>query len=167
MAKITIKTPDEYCLKLSKLAAGQKEIAGKAIFAGAKILANKVRANIKAIPEDEYRQLKAGEKFRSITPREKKGILACFGVTQMHMDEDENYNVRVGFSAYIPSKILSPTKRYKYGIPAALIVRSVESGSSIRIKHPFMRPAIAAAKETAKERMATVIDEETKKIMEG
>ena len=47
-----------------------------------------------------------------------------------------------------------------------MIARSVESGSSVRDKHPFVRPAVNAAKAEALKACEKVIDEETKKIME-
>ena len=55
MAKITITEPSEFMVKLSKLETSQRKIAGKAIYAGAKIVADEISANIEAIPEDAFR----------------------------------------------------------------------------------------------------------------
>jgi len=167
MAKITVKTPDEFCLKLSKLETGQEEIAGKAIYAGAKIVADQIRANLKAIPEDKFRYLRNGDKLNSISKSAKEGLANQFGVSSMKIDKDGNYNVKCGFMDYLDGEIVPATKGYPNGLPAAMVARSIESGSSVRQKHPFVRPAIAATKEPAKQEMGRVIDEECAKIMKG
>ena len=43
--------------------------------------------------------------------------------------------------------------------------RSLESGSSIANKRPFVRPAVNASRPAAEEAMAKVLDEEIEKIM--
>ena len=50
MATYQFKGLEEYALKLSKLRDGSREVAGKAIYAGAKIVADAVRENIKSLP---------------------------------------------------------------------------------------------------------------------
>lgn len=164
---MTIKGPEAYCLRLSRLETNQKEIAGKAIFAGAKIVADKIRSNINAIPEDKYRRLKPGEKYGSVTKREKRAILACFGVSPLKVADDGSYNVKVGVDDYVPADIIAPTEKYPRGIPAAMLLRSVESGSSVRQKHPTVRPAVNAVKAAAENAMRDVMLKEINKTMEG
>lgn len=164
MAKITIKTADEYCLKLSRLESGQEEIAGKAIYAGAKIVADQIKANLGTLPTEKNRLLKSGEKLNVLTHTQKEGLLDTFGISTMQADSDGNYNVKCGFDGYISG---TESKKYPQGLPAPLLARSIESGSSVRRKHPFSRPAVAATKEAAKQEMGRVIDEESAKIMKG
>ena len=59
MAKMTFKTGDEYAMKLSKLAKQSDEVARKAIYAGAKIVADEIKRNIQSLPEEKYRHLKS------------------------------------------------------------------------------------------------------------
>lgn len=158
MASITITDASMFTAKLTRLESNYKEIVGKAIFAGADIVADQIKANLEGIPESE------SFPYSSATPEEKQGLLACFGIAPMQDDAD-GYNVKCGFSQYLPNSL--PTKKYPRGVPAPMLARSIESGSSVRRKHPFVRPAIAKTKQAAKEKMAEVIEEETQKIMGG
>ena len=165
MAKVTIKTADEYSIKLSQLEAQYQDgVAGKAIYAGAKVVADQVKSNLKALPVDKNRPLKSGEKFDVLTQKQKDGLLAHFGISPMKQDADGNYNVKCGFDGYVEG---TESKKYPQGLPAPLLARAIESGSSVRQKHPFARPAVSAIKGRAKEEMARVIDDECQKIMKG
>ena len=50
MGKITVNGLEEYSLMLSRLYETTDEIAGKALYAGADIVADKVKENIRALP---------------------------------------------------------------------------------------------------------------------
>ena len=63
MARMTFKAGEEYAIKLSKLATGQEEIAKKAIYAAAGIVADRIKANLNSLPEEKFRYLRDGEKF--------------------------------------------------------------------------------------------------------
>lgn len=163
MARIRFRGLEEYELKLSKLASGTKEVAGKAIYAGAKIITDKIRENIQALPAhpDSYGLIAYRNKWPApLTDTAKKGLLEGLGITPM---EDDNgfYNVKIGFDGYNDLK----TRKYPKGQPNQLIARSIESGTSISEKRPFVTPAIRATRKQAEQAMADVIDEETKKIM--
>jgi len=162
MAKIrSIKVGDEWARKLSKLSTGQKEIAGKAIYAGAKVVADKIKDNIEKLPEDTFRYLQGDDKFSGVPDGQKKDLEESFGVASIKVDSDGNYNTKLGFDGYGSY----PTKKYPKGLPNQLLARAVESGSSVREKHPFVRPAVNATKKTAQAEMGRVIDEEIEKIM--
>lgn len=79
MATVSFKGGDEYALKLSRLATGSEVIAKKAIYQGAKIVADEIK---KRIPED------TGDLSKS------------FGVTPIERDSDGNWNARIGFDGY-------------------------------------------------------------------
>lgn len=162
MARMTFKATDEYALKLSKLGAHTDEIAKKAIYAGAKVIADKVASNLAALPTDKFRYLKDGEKFTGLSKSQKKDLQDSFGVTPIKQDED-GWNAHIGFDGY-GSK---PTEKYPKGVPNQLLARAVESGSSVRQKTPFVRPAVNATKQDAIEAMNRVIDEELGKIAGG
>lgn len=165
MAKVTITEPSEFMAKLSKLETSHKKIAGKAIFAGAKIIADQISSNLSTIPVEPFRYLHDGEQLSSASASQVEGLMNCFGITTLQEDED-GYNVKCGFSEYIDTNIIPPTNQYPRGLPAPMLARAIESGSSFRKKHPFVRPAIAQTKGKAKEKMAQIIEEETKKIMD-
>jgi len=163
MARIAFKAGEEYALKLSKLATGSEEIAKSALHEAARVVANKIRSILEAMPEESFRHLAPGEKFDGLPARQKEDLLDGYGVTEIKLSQDGYWNVKIGFDGY--GSI--PTKAYPEGIPNQLIARALESGSSVRQKHPFVRPAVAATRKEAQEAMQKVIDEETEKIMKG
>lgn len=61
-------------------------------------------------------------------------------------------NVKLGFDGYNGMK----TKKYPKGQPNVLLARSIESGSSIAKKRPFVAPAVRKTKKAAEETMAKI-----------
>lgn len=161
----TIKFPGlkEYEKRLSTLGKEGKAIAEKAVYAGAAIIADAVRANINALPavKDEWGLVAYNKNWSApLTETAKKGLQDGFGISPME-NEDGLLNVKLGFDGYNDMK----TKKYPKGQPNAMIARSLESGSSIAKKRPFVAPAVRKTKKTAEETMAKIIDEEIAKIM--
>lgn len=163
MAKMTFKAGDDYALKLSRFAARSPEIAKKALYAAAAIVTDEVRKNLEALPEDTFRYLRDNEIFTGVSKSQKKDLLDSLGITPVDTDKKGDWNVKVGFDGYGSM----PTKKYTKGVPNPLLARAIESGSSVRKKTPFVRPAVKATKAAAVEAMNRVIDAETKKIMGG
>ena len=164
MAKITFPGLADYELMLSRLAQGADDIAGKAIYAGAEIVADAIRSNIQglqAVP-DEVGAIAYAEKSPApLTESAKEGLLDGLGISSMQ-DDNGYYNVKIGFDGYNGLK----TKKFPQGQPNVMIARSLESGSSIAPKRPFVRPAVNAVKKQAEAKMAEIIDQEIKKITE-
>lgn len=142
MARITFKAGDEYALKLSALAAGSEETAKRAVYEGAGVVADKIRANLSANL--------AG------SSQSTGSLEASLGITPVTMDRDGFWNAKIGFDGYDEK-----------GVPNQLKARVMESGSSRLKKRPFVRPAVNAVKAAAVEAMQRVIDEDTEKIMKG
>ena len=170
MAKISFRNLEAYELQLSRLAAHSETIAEKAIYAGAAIVTDAIRANIEAIPAvSDKAGLIAYQKKEPapLTETAKQGLLEGLGITPMQ-DDNGYYNVKIGFDGpggehgYNDLK----TKTYPKGQPNVMIARSLESGSSIAQKRPFVRPAVNAVKVQAEARMAEIIDQEIQKIVE-
>ncbi|WP_085833843.1 hypothetical protein [Clostridium merdae] len=161
MARFAFKAGDEWALKLSRLAAGSDEIAKKAIYAAADIVADKIKSNLEALPEDKFRHLPNGEKFNGLPQSQKDDLAESFGITPITMDSQGNHNTKIGFDGYGSA----PTKAYPQGVPNQLLARAVESGSSVRDATPFVRPAVNVTKKPAQAEMGRVVDEETEKIM--
>lgn len=160
MAVVKFRGPEEYELKLSRLAAGTKEAAGKAIYAGARIVADEVKKGIEKLPVIRNEKGSPEHLIDGVTMAQKEGLLEGFGITPMQ-EEDGAYNVKLGFDGYNATK----TEKYPKGQPNQLIARSVESGTSIRKKHPFVRPAVNNSKKKAEEAMANTINREIEKQM--
>lgn len=161
VARMAFKLGDEYALKISKLATNSASVAKKAIYAGAKIVADEIKNNIQNLPEENFRYLHDGDKFIGITPQQKKDLGDSFGIAPISQDKDGSWNTKLGFDGYGSFK----TAKYPNGLPNQLLARAIESGSSVREKWPFVRPAVNKTKKAATAAMQEVIDEETKKIM--
>ena len=162
MATIRFSKLRDYEIKLGQLGDASRDICGKAIHEGAKIIADEVKNNLNSlnVTTDELAMLKAkkGEPTY-ITQRAKEGLIKSFGVTPMSQDKDGIYNVKLGFDGYNDVK----TKKWPKGQPNQLIARACESGSSAMIKQPFFREAVQKTKKKAESRMAEVLDEKIKK----
>lgn len=139
MARITLKGLEKYEKMLSSLAQGTEKICGAAIYEGAGIVADEIKAGIRSLPRK--------------TGVTQKGLEDGFGISKLR-DDNGYYNVKLGFDGYNAN-----------GIPNVMMARIMESGTSKVPKHPFVRPAVNRAKAAAQERMAAVLDEEIEKIV--
>ena len=150
----------EFEYKLSQLEVKNKEIAGKAIYQGAKIVADEVKESIKSLPVIKDRRGDANNLIEGVTQKQKDGLIESWGIAPME-EKNGYYSVKLGFDDY--NKVV--TKKFPKGQPNALIARAVEGGTSFRKKHPFIRPAVNRVKKKAEQKMAAVLDEEINKIM--
>ena len=159
--KWTIKASgeiDDYIHKLEQMHANTEEMIGRAIFPGAAIVADAVRSSIEGIPEapKQYaRGMKTG-----LTASQKAGLLDGLGIAVMRNDGGF-LNVKVGMDGYNSTV----TKRWPKGQPNALIIRSLESGTSFQLRQPVIGPAIRSSRQAAIQKMKEQFDEETRKVM--
>lgn len=145
---------DEYTKKLQRLQMDTRDkIIGKAVFEGAGIVADAVRANINGLATST-------DFHKAVTPKQKAGLLAGLGISRMK-DEDGFVNVKLGFNGYNDVK----NKRYPNGQPNALVARSLEKGTSTAPAQRFVAPAIKRAQNAAENAMKQVVESEIDKIM--
>lgn len=159
---MTIKGADELALQLSKLGKMSTEIAKDVVMAGAQPVADEIRKRLESLPVDDLKQLKSGEKFDVSPYGEIKDLLNSLGITKPDLDGAGNVNTKIGFDGYGSY----PSKKYPQGLPNPLLARSIESGSSVRKKIPFIRQAVNRSKGKALEEMQKKCDEEIKIIFE-
>lgn len=147
---------EDYVTYVERLAENSEEILGEAVYEMAKVVADRVRANLEALPTvtnaANIAMYKRGKS--KLSDVEKKGLLDSFGISTIQND-DGYFNVKLGFEGYNSVQ----TKRYPRGQPNALIARVTESGSSYRTKTPFIRPAVRATKKEAERAGQIKIDE--------
>lgn len=163
MAQITFKKGEDYAIRLGQLGEKSESIIKRAIYEAAKIVADRIKSNLAALPEDRFRLLKKDEKFTGVPAEQKKDLLESFGVSPMKLGKNGFWTVKIGFDGYGKTK----TKKYQKGYPNQLIARAVESGSSVRQKTPFVRPGVNATKADAIEAMRRVVDEACEEVMKG
>lgn len=156
MAKwIVGKGLSNYIAYLQSIEAVTDEIIGEAVYDMAKVVADKVRANIEALPavSNEANIATYREGYSRLSEPEKQGLMDGFGVSPLQ--DDSGYrNVKLGFDGYNSVK----TKKYPQGQPNVLIARVTESGSSYRQKTPFMRTAVNASRKEALEKGREAVD---------
>ena len=170
MAKIRAKGSEKYMTKLELLNKNTDGICKHAVYEGAKVVADAIKQSIDALPvqappaKQSYFYLSqesrdAGEKLHGISEAQKKGLQEGFGITNMR-HENGAWNVKIGFEGYNEVQ----TKTYPNGQPNTLIARSVESGSSVRDKTPFIAPAVKACRKNAQNTMEVVIQKQIEAI---
>lgn len=163
MAKMIYKKDlDIFGEQISRIGKSVPNICGKAVYEMASIAADKIKESINSmhyISDAEGLKRYANGEKSELTYSEKKGLQEGFGISPMQ--NDGGYmNVKLGFDGYNNVK----TKSYPNGQPNVMIARSIESGSSVRAKHPFVRPAINAAREECLKKAEEVVNEEISKI---
>ena len=158
MAKMTIgKGMDEYLAKLGNLEFAAPGLVGQAIYEGAKVVADQVRAEIEALPTAESKRVATP---RDPTQVEKDGLLDGLGVAKKK--NDSGYiNVKIGMDGYNTDK----TKKYPRGKPNAMIARSIESGSTVMKRNAFISRAVNKTKKDAEAAMQKVFEEGIEKIV--
>lgn len=139
MAKITFPGLSRYERQLQKLGMEGDRITGQAIYAGASVVADEIRQNIRTLPEN--------------TGVTKRGLEEGFGIAPLR-DDNGFRNVKAGFDGYNEA-----------GRPNQLMARIMESGTSKVQKHPFIAPAVRKSRKKAEETMERVLNEEIEKIM--
>lgn len=157
MAKFQFNGMKEYAEYLQRIGANTKEICGAGVYAMAEVVTDKIRANLDALPTVEESEALAAyreQRKTSLTSAQKKGLQASLGISKIENDNGY-WNVKVGFDGYNKVK----TRKYPNGQPNALIARATESGSSVREKTPFVRPAVSASQKKALEAAKIKIDQ--------
>ena len=163
MAKIIWgKELEHYASRIARIGENAAAMCGKTVYEMAGIVADKIAANIDAMPyvsdaEGLKRYTQKGK--ADLTYSEKKGLQESLGISKMQ-DDGGYRNVKIGFDGYNDVK----TRKYPNGQPNVMIARAIESGSSVRDKKPFVRPAVNAAKSECLKRAQEIITEEINKI---
>lgn len=167
MATMKVNGLEEYSEKLAILFKDTEDVARKAVHDGAEIVADTIKAGLKTLPIQEGKNglppyVQDGEMLTGISRKQKQDLIDAFGLAPIEND-DGYIQTKAGLDGYGSVK----TKKYPKGLPNALLMRSIESGSSFRKKNPVFRKAVNQSRQKAVEKMGETINEETKKIMEG
>lgn len=155
MAKIEFSGLDEYMQQLSTLGKSSQGLCKRALYDGAAVVADAVRAEIEALPVTEV-----NEEPQGILEYERDGLLEGLGIAKMKED-DGRVSTRVDFDGYNRLK----SKAYPNGHPNSMVARAINSGTSARRKNPFMQRAIKKAREKAQQAMAARMDADINEIM--
>lgn len=163
MAKIEFKGINEYAKVLAALGNESEEIVKSAVYKGAAIVADEIKSGINSIPIQEGNNGlppvgTPENKLYGISRKQKGDLMDSFGLAPMENDGDY-IQTKAGVDGY--GSI--PTKKYPGGVPNVMLMRSIESGTSFRDKHPVFRQATNRARKRAEEAMKNEIDNQMQK----
>lgn len=145
MAKCTLKMPDEFWQKLSKIDSNCDEILKAAIEAGGEAALPIVKAKLESV-------IGSGTKY----PAHGSGdLIKSLGVTKGRRNRDGDFDVKIGFGDSPPRK-----DGKRNGFVAAM----VEYGGHGHAAKPFMKPSKTKAKKAAVEATSKKFDEEVRRI---
>lgn len=135
--------PEEFLMKVSRLADKTDTILPKVLEAGGKVVESKVRSNLAAVIGKDTKK-----------PSRSTGqLLSALGTSPAKQDRNGDFNVKVGFS--------EPRRN---GDSNAKIASVLEYGRSGQRAKPFLKPAKSASKNAAIEAMKAKLESEVKAL---
>ena len=157
----TIKPTQEmeaYIYKLQEMEKDTEEMIRRAVYPAAGLICDECVAEINSIPVIE--KYGRHEMLDGLTLDQKAGILDGFGITTFQNNAGF-VHVKLGCDGYNNTV----TKRWPRGQPNAMILRSIESGTSfLRARRPIDR-ATLRTRGKAVILMRQTFDEEVRKVM--
>ena len=143
MAKATWKMPEDFLMKVSRLADKTDEIIPKVLEAGAEVVEDKVRSNLQSV-------IGSGTKYDSKSTGE---LLRSLGTSPALQDRNGDFDLKVGFS-----------EPRSDGDSNAKIATILEYGKSGQPAKPFLKPAKTASRQECIDAMTKALDEEVEKL---
>ena len=139
MAKVDVRMPEDFLLKVSKLAEQSDVIIPKVLEVGGEVVLDKVKDNLRSV-------VGKGTKYPSKSTGE---LVSSLGVTSAKQDRKGNYNVKVGFS-----------EPRSDGGSNAKIANIIEYGKHGQPARPFLKPAKSKSRKQCVEAMIAKLEEE-------
>lgn len=143
MAKVDVKMPEEFLLKLSKLGANTDAVAEKVLKAGGEVVLKRTQANLSAV-------IGSGLKYDARSTGE---LEASLGLSPAKTDRDGNHNIKLGFS-----------EPRSDGGSNAMLANLIEYGKHGQPPKPFLKPAKSASRAECVRAMSETLEEEIKKL---
>ena len=136
MAVLTVKMPDDFTNKVSRLAEMTDTVIERALEAGSKIVLSQVKGNLSAA-------IGSGTKY----PSESTGeLLGSLGVSPVKVDNSGVSNLKVGFNEPRRNQGGGKGKRSYKVRTNAMVANVLEHGRHNQPPRPFMAPARAASR---------------------
>ena len=143
MAKVDVKMPEEFLLKLSKLGANTDAVAEKVLKAGGEVVLKRTQANLSAV-------IGSGLKYDARSTGE---LEASLGLSPAKTDRDGNHNIKLGFS-----------EPRSDGGSNAMLANLIEYGKHGQPPKPFLKPAKSVSRAECVRAMSETLEEEIKKL---
>lgn len=143
MAEVTVKLPNEFLRKLTRLGKQTDEICAKMLEAGGKVVEDRIRSNLQTV-------IGSGTQEPSRSTGE---LLRSLGTSEVKQDADGILNVKVGFA-----------EPRSDGESNAKIANIIEYGKHGQPPKPFLKPAKTATRDSCAAAMRQVFEEEVGKL---
>ena len=154
--EVEIKGTEEMAQKLKKIGDKAYGIEKRALYAGAKIVADEIKARLREMPaQNNLKNLIAYNKKEqaNLSYLQKEGLISGFGLSGMGYMEGRWYVV-AGFNGY--NKVV--TKKWPQGQPNSMIAAVVEKGTSFFPANPFFKRSINSTKAAMTAAMQIEVD---------
>ncbi len=143
MAKGTIKMPEDFLMKISKLGEKTDEIISRVLEAGGEVVEAKVKSNLQAIIGKDTKE----------ESRSTGELIKALGVSPAKQNNNGDFNVKVGFN-----------EPRSDGKSNAMIASVLEYGKSGQPPKPFLKPAKSDSRKTCIEAMKQKLESEVESI---
>jgi HK97 gp10 family phage protein len=158
MARFTPKLPDDLMIQLEKLSGQVEPIVEKVLKAGAEIVEEKARANLK----------------NSLSGESSGQLLGALGTSPVKRTNDDGWDIKIGFAeprqdkkgGTTYKKKLKSGKVSEYQLTNAMVANILEYGrKGKQSAKPFMKPARDASRAKVSKAMNEVFTAEAQKIV--
>ena len=139
MAKVDFKMPNDFLLKVSRLADKTDEIIPKVLETGAVVVLKKVKSNLSSV---------VGKNTKADS-RSTGELEAALGVSPALQDRNGDFNVKVGFS-----------EPRSDGKSNAMLANILEYGKHGQPPKPFLKPAKTQSKQACIRAMKDKLESE-------
>ena len=143
MAKVDFKMPEEFLLKVSRLAEKTDEIIPMVLEAGAEVVYDKVKSNLSSVVG----------KNTKVKSRSTGELESALGVSPAKQDRDGNFNVKIGFA-----------EPRSDGGSNAKLANILEYGKHGQPPKPFLKPAKSRSRGACIEAMTNKLESEIEKL---
>ena len=143
MAKVDVKMPEDFLLKLSRLGDKTDEICEKALNAGGEVVLAKVKSNLSSVigKDTKTDSRSTGELEKSL------------GLSPVMIDDNGNANIKIGFK-----------EPRSDGESNAKIASIIEYGKQGQPPKPFLKPARTSSKKACVRAMVETLEQEVKNL---
>lgn len=143
MAKFEYKMPEDFLLKISKLAENTDVIVPKVLKAGAEVVYEKVKNNLQSV---------VGKNTKSKS-RASGELVSALGITSVKQDKNGDFNIKIGFNELRSD-----------GGSNAKIANILEYGKRGQNAKPFLKPAKSQSKGACVEAMKNTLESEIERL---
>ena len=168
MPRLSTTGLDDVIKMMENVGVNSERMAAQSLYSGAGLVAERLKQAILQLPADDNEEHRHSGGIKVISAEDREDLANGVGIAAF---ENKNgvVNTAVSIEGYTRRKEPDngPGRRsYPNGVPLPMIARSIESGSSVRQKHPFVRQATHAMKQAVLTTMRNAAEAELQKIIE-